>query len=330
MKNKDYWNADNVTLETIERKIIQDPQTAVQALISGEIDVVGASDPNHRELIKSSGDEFSEIITPNNGPEFLGLNCKNEYFKNKKIRQAFSIAYDREKYVEELNFGLAEPIYSLMPGVTNVGDKLYSEAVNNENQIVKKLEKENPDPKALLIEGLKEERQDPAPAKMKIRYATRGTTEYSKKSAEWLLQLYKERLGVEITIDMMEWNIMWDKVNAGDYDISTAGWGPYYNDPMALLELYDPVDGYFNAIKSGWTGPEADKYKELLDKAKVTVDEDERIKLLLEAETILVGDAIIIPTYVKEYTTYLNKKVGGYYSSPHASTDYTKVFIMDN
>ena len=54
-------------------------------------------------------------------------------------------------------------------------------------------------------------------------------------------------MGVEIIIDMMEWNIMWDKVEEGDYDICTAGWGPYYNDPNALLEIYDPVNGYFDS-----------------------------------------------------------------------------------
>lgn len=85
--------------------------------------------------------------------------------------------------------------------------------IDEDINILKDLEKEYPDPKALLIEGLKEEGLDPDPANMEVRYATRGTSEYSKKSAEWLLQEWQEKLGVTITIDMMEWNIMWDKVD---------------------------------------------------------------------------------------------------------------------
>ena len=149
--------------------------------------------------------------------------------------------------------------YSLVPDVINCGEELYQDLIDEDINILKDLEKEYPDPKALLIEGLKEEGLDPDPANMEVRYATRGTSEYSKKSAEWLLQEWQEKLGVTITIDMMEWNIMWDKVDEGDYDICTCGWSPDYNDPSTLLSIYDPVNGYFNSKKSGWTGSDADR-----------------------------------------------------------------------
>ena len=325
-KNPEYWDVENIKLDKMERKVLKEPATSIQALISGEIDVVGTNDPDWQELIEAEGDRFRQIITPGNGPEFLGLNCQNEYLANTKIRQALSISYDREKYLDDLRHGKGEALYSMCPKVTNVGDKLYSERVDGKNQIVKILQEKYPDPKALLVEGLKEAGFDEDPAKMKVRYATRGTTEYSKKSAEWLLQEWQEKLGMTITIDMMEWNIMWDKVNEGDYDISTAGWGPYYNDPAALLELYHPVDGYFNSTKSGWEGPDADKFAELLDKAGQTVDDQERAEMLLEAEELLVGTGVIIPTYAGESSTYIASYVKGYYTNPHSSLDYSKIY----
>ena len=55
---------------------------------------------------------------------------------------------------------------------------------------------------------------------MTIRYASRGTSEVSKKIAEWMKQQWESVLGINIEIDMMEWNIMWDKIDAGDYDIA--------------------------------------------------------------------------------------------------------------
>ena len=326
-KNEDYWGADEVKLEKIERKVIKEPATAIQALIGGEIDVVGTGDPDWQEVIEAEGDRFRLITTPGKAPEFLGLNCQNEYLKNPKIRMALSIAYDREKYIEDINYGKGEPLYSMMPAVIGVGDELYKDVVNNENQIVKALQEKYPDPKELLIEGLEEEGFDPDPAKMEISYATRGTTEYSKKSSEWLLQEWQEKLGLTITIDMMDWNIMWDKVDQGDYDICTAGWGPYYNDPMALLELYEPENGYFNSEKSGWTGPDAEKYTELLDKASNTVDDKERAELLLEAEKLLVGTGVIIPTYAGVSSTYLASYVQNYHTSPHTTVDFRKVYI---
>lgn len=326
VKNEKYWDAENTKLQKVERKIIQDPATAAQALLSGEIDYVATNDPDWKKLIIEDG-RFETIVVPDNAPEFLGFNVQNKYFKNPKIRLAFSLAFDREKYLEDLREGEGEPLYSLMPGVTNVGDKLYSERVNGKNEVLKDLQKQYPDLKALLIEGLKEEGLDPDPAKMNISYVTRGTTEYSKKSAEWLLQQWKEKLGVEIKIDMIEWNVMWDRVDAGDYDICTAGWGPYYNDPNGLLELYEPVNGYFNSKKSGWTGPDAEKFSEILEKASNSPDNQERAELFVEAEKLLVGTGVIAPTYCKSSTYFVAKYVKGFYVNPHAGLDYSLIYM---
>lgn len=325
-KNEKYWDVENVILDKIERKVLEDTATSAQALLSDQIDVVSTSDVDWQGVIKEDG-RFRTIVTPGNAPEFFGFNASNKYFKNEKIRLAFSLAIDRERYVEDLRDGNAEVLYSLMPSVTNVGDKLYSERVNDQNQIIKRYSEKYTDPKALLIEGLEEEGLDTDPANMKVRYATRGTSEFSKKSAEWLLQEWREILGVTITIDMMEWNIMWDKVDEGDYDICTAGWGPYYNDPNALLAIYEPENGYFNSTRSGWTGEKAEEYSELLKQAALTPDNQERAEILLKAEEIIVGTAVIAPTYCQEYTTFLGDYVKGYYTNPHTSIDYTKIYI---
>lgn len=327
VKNENYWDAENVKLQKIERKVIKDTATAAQALLNGEIDVLSTNDADWKGVI-SEDDRFNLITQPGNAPEFLGFNCANKYFKNPKIRLAFSLAIDREKYNQDLENGESIPLYSLMPPITNVGDELYSERVNGENEIIKELMEKYPDPKELLIEGLKEEGFDPDPSKMEVRLATRGTGEYSKKAAEWFLQEWEEKLGVRITIDMMEWNIMWDKVDQGDYDICTSGWGPYYNDPNALLEIYHPTDGYFNSTKSGWTGPDAEKFAELLEQASLSPDNQERAELLLEAEKLLVGTGVIAPTYVGTANTFLAKYVKGFYTNPHAQLDYTKIYTV--
>ena len=325
VKNEKYWDAENVKLQKINRKVIQETATAVQALLGGEIDVISTNDNDWQKVIIEDGN-FKQVTTPGNAPEFLGFNCQNQYFKNPKIRLAFSLAIDRVKYNEDINNGKSQPLYSLMPSVTNVGDELYTDRVNGKNEIIKILMDKYPDPKALLIEGLKEEGLDPDPSKMSVKYATRGTSEYSKKSAEWLLQQWQETLGVTITIDMMEWNIMWDKVDAGDYDICTAGWGPYYNDPNALLSIYDPVNGYFDSAKSGWTGADADKYHELLVQAENETDDQKRAELFLQAEELIVGTGVIAPTYVGTSNTFLAKYVEGYYETPHSQTDYTLIY----
>ncbi len=327
VKSDSYWDSENVKLEKINRYIVEEPAASIQALLTGQTDVVGTNDPDWQQEIEAMGDKFKKIEIVGNAPEFYGFNCANKYFKNPKIRLAFSLSLDREKYNEELNHGASIPLYNLVPETINCGDELYVNLVDENLDIVKELQEKYPDPKELLIEGLKEEGLDPDPSKMEIRYATRGTSEYSKKAAEWLLQEWGEKLGVQIIIDMMEWNIMWDKVEEGDYDIFTGGWSPDYNDPNTLLSIYDPVKGYFDSEKSGWTGPDADKYHELLEKAAMSTDDKERAQLFYEAEKLLVGTGVIAPTYVGKGTTYLANYVKGYYVSSNAGVDYKKIYI---
>ncbi len=327
VKNEKYWDAENVKLEKINRYVVEERAAAIQSLLSGDTDVVTTNDPDWQGKIEAEEGKYNKIQVVDNAPEFYAFNCSNKYFKNPKIRLAFSLAIDREKYNEDLNHGASAPLYSLIPDVINCGEKLYKDSIDENINILKDLQEEHPDPKALLVEGLKEEGLDPDPAKMEVRYATRGTSEYSKKSAEWLLQEWQEKLGVTITIDMMEWNIMWDKVDEGDYDICTAGWSPDYNDPSTLLSIYDPVEGYFDSKKSGWTGSDADKYHELIEKASLSTDDKERAELFHEAEKILVGTGVIAPTYCSVSTIYLANYVKGYYVSPNAGVDYSKIYI---
>ena len=99
------------------------------------------------------------------------------------------------------------------------------------------MQEQYPDPKVLLQEGLQELGKSTDPSQVTIRYASRGTDELSKKIGEWMKQTWEENLGINVQIDMMEWNIMWDKIDAGDYDIAQGGWGPYYNEPSAFFSF---------------------------------------------------------------------------------------------
>lgn len=325
-KNENYWNADNVALQRVERRIIGETQTAVQALLGNEIDVAYTNEPNWQAMIEDDG-RFQQINVIENNPEFYSFNASNKYFKNPKIRLAFMLGYDRESLVNEVLDGIGEPLYTMIPDIMNVGETPYHELVNNENYFVKKLQKQYPDPQALLIEGLEEEGLDPDPTKVDVILSSRGTSEFSKLLAEWMVQQWQKNLGVTVKIDMLEWNIMWDRVDQLDYDIVTSGWGPYYNDPNGLLSIFHPTDGYFNSSKSGWVDDTAKEFGELLDKAEDVVDPKEKAQLYLQAEELLVGSGIISPSYVGTSNYYLNPKIGGYYTSAFASPDYTKIYI---
>lgn len=325
-KNDQYWGQEDMQLDKVNYKVIQESSTAVQAFINGELDVVSTSDTNWGKTITAAGDS-QEMTVPSSAPDFFMFNLKNEYLSNTKIRQALSIAFDRQEMVDTLRDGMSVPIYSMMPDTMKVGDKIYTELVDGKNYFVTQMQEEYTDPKALLQEGLAELGKSTDPSQMTIRYASRGTSELSKKIGEWMKQVWEEKLGINVQIDMMEWNIMWDKIDAGDYDIACGGWGPYYNEPSALLQLFEPVNGYFNADKTGWNNEDSQKFTELLNQAKDVVDDKEKAEIYLQAEQLVVGNALIAPMYLEASPTYVKNHVKNYYVTTNGLVDFSQVSV---
>lgn len=323
VKNENYWDAENIKLDKVVQKVIQETSTAVQAFINGEIDVIGTSDSNWIKTVEAA-DMSNTTTVPDSAPEFLMFNVKNQYLSNAKIRQAISAAIDREALVEAIWDGRGIPLYSVMPDTMKVGEEIYTELVDGKNYFVKDLQEQ--DAKALLEEGMKELGISD-PSEITVNYASRGTTELSKKMAEWYKQTWEEKLGITVQIDMMEWNIMWDKIDAGDYDIACGGWGPYYNEPSAVLTLFDPDNGYFNAEKTGWDNEDSKKFKELCESAKFVVDDKEKAEIYLQAEELLVKNALIAPIYLYESPTFTAKYVKDYFVSTQGYRNWARVDI---
>jgi len=328
VQNPHYWDAENIHLTKITRKIVKEQNPKAQALLSGEIDSAALTEPEWRSMLDAT-DQFNYINEAGADVEFLMFQQNNEFLANKKIRQALSIAFDREKNVKEVwdDFGFAA--YSVVPTVMHSGEELYIDITKGANEHVKTLIKENPDPKELLLDGLEELGYDRDPSVVDIAIQTRGTGEESKEDAEWLKQLWKETLGIDLKIELTEWNIMWDNVRNGNYDIAVGGWTADVDDPSNLIDIFhtSPNTGYYHGEKTGWTGPKADEFNALVEKAIDTSDSHEKGLIYMEAEKILLDEAVVAPKYFGEISTYRAKYVKGYYSNSFTYIDYKNVYI---
>nr|WP_255812965.1 peptide ABC transporter substrate-binding protein [Acidaminobacter sp. JC074] len=326
--NPHYWDAENIYLTKITRKIVKEQNPRAQALMSGEIDAAGISEPEWRSMLDSTG-QFVYINEAGADVEFLMFQQNNEFLANKKIRQALSIAYDREKNIKEVGDDFGFPAYSVVPTVMHCGEELYIDITKGENEHIKTLIKENPDPKALLLDGLEELGYDRDPALVDITLQTRGTGEFSKEDAEWLKQLWKDTLGIDLQIELTEWNIMWDNVRNGNYDIAVGGWTADVDDPSNLIDIFhtSPNTGYYHGGKTGWAGPKADEFNALVEKAINTSDSHEKGLIYMEAEKVLLDEAVIAPKYFGEVSSYRANYVKGYYSNSFTYIDFKGVYI---
>ena len=103
--------------------------------------------------------------------------------------------------------------------------------------------------------------------------------------------MWKKNLGISVNIRQSEWKSYQKAMSDLDYDISTGGWIGDYPDPTTFLDMWKKGDGN---NRTGWSSEE---YERLLGKAELTEDPTQRIRILEEAEKILLNETPIVPIY---------------------------------
>lgn len=277
-KNKQYRKADEVKLAGIKWSMITDDTTAYQMFKQKELHLGEAPPQLQGQLIQRG----EAKVTKGSGLGFYRFNVKEKPFTNKKIRQAFALAVDRQMIVKEVIQGKQEPAYAYVaPGTTSpIGDFRKS----GKNYI---RDRQYDRAKQLLKEGMEEEEWEKLPP-ITILFSK---DEKNKKVAEAIQEMWRKHLGAKVKLQAKETKVYFADQKSGNYMVSWSSFLPDYNDPYNYLESFQT--GH-SMNRTGWSDPEYDK---LLKQARLETDENKRIKLLHQAEERLLEEMPLFPLY---------------------------------
>ncbi|HEY4600815.1 MAG TPA: peptide ABC transporter substrate-binding protein [Cerasibacillus sp.] len=276
VKNDHYWDKDVVKLDKIHWAMVNDENTPYQMFVSGELDVTGIPAELSDELI--GGDNV--YIGDQGGLEFYRFNIEKEPFQNKKIRQAFAYAVNRDEIAEFVVKNGVKPAYGFVsPGFTGPDGKDFREG--NGDLVTFDADKA----KQLIEEGMKEEGYDELP-EITLSYNTSDT---NKAVAETVQNMLSEHLDVEVKLENQEWNVFSEAQMNLELQFSRSSFINDYSDPVNFLESFI-TDSYMNR-----TGFSSKEYDELIQKGKTEADEEKRWKYLHEAEKMLADEMIAMP-----------------------------------
>jgi len=105
-RNDDYWSDEGPWVDEIEFLGIADPTTRLNALLSGDIDLLGGLDPKGLELIERREDV--DLITADSStPVSLTMMMDRAPSNNADLRLALKYASDRQRIVDVVYKGLA-------------------------------------------------------------------------------------------------------------------------------------------------------------------------------------------------------------------------------
>jgi oligopeptide transport system substrate-binding protein len=263
---------------------------------AGDIDITGVpyssaerfldpTEPLHNELLTGVG-----LCTG-----FVVFDITQPPFDDVKVRQAFSMAFDRQKYIDVVLNGHALPAIGLFPpGLPGFNIRLKGLPYDPERA------------RQLLAES---KYADNLPT---IVYTDAGIGFSIGGDVAALAQMWKQVLGVEITVENLEPNYFYDKIVAGQHgQIFGGGWCADYPDPENFADVLFHTGS--NQNTGGFSNSELDA---LLERARVEQDVSKRIEMYQQAEQIIVNDAPVLFTTHSLSYQLVKPYVKGYMSTP--------------
>lgn len=292
-KNENYWDKDNITFDKITYRLIEDPNAAYTAYKQGEVSMIKSVPSEEIPALKGT-EEFH--VDPNMGTYYLSFNTTKKPFDNEDVRKALALVIDRDYVANTVMQGTYLPANKIIgPGVSDAAPDSSFEKVTEEKYTKGvgsgDYEADVAQAKELLAKaGYPDGQGFPT-----IEYSTNDQG-YHKSVAEYLQNVWKEKLGINTDIAIKEWKVFTADRRAGNYDVARNGWVMDWNDPSNFLNLFVTGSGNNDGKIS------IPEYDELMEKASTTTNADERFDYLHKAEQLLLDHAALTP--VAYYTDF--------------------------
>lgn len=296
--NPNYFGGTSPSLARIVWPILTGPSAAAEALERYKADEVVSADVPLSLKAEVEGDPVlsPELrqIEPASTVRSLAMDFNQAPFDDVRVRRAFALAVDRDRYAE-IYEGTWTPTTSFLPPVlTELAGYEPPEGIGFDADAARALLEEAGYPNG---EGLPEI----------IYYHPAGESEAELGRVQAVLDMLQENLGVTITLDasLMLQQISDLQTDNGGRQFDLIWWQNVAETPYLLSEVFRPdspyMQGVFNwspeAAESGEFTPGADAtaFTELVAQADAEQDEATRNDLYRQAEELALNNAVYVP-----------------------------------
>lgn len=284
--NPDYFGGAPAIKNVVFRSIPEEASKVI-GLQTGEIDIVGDIEAASRQTVLE--DKNLELVeTSGISTIYLGMNTEKKFFADKELRKAIIMAINRDDIINSLLTGTVKKANSfLAPHVFGYSEK--SKVYDYDLEAAKKI---------IQDKGM-------TGTKLKI---TVSNSQLRSQMAE-VIQAQLKEIGLEVSIEILEWGAFLSATSKGEVDMFILGWGP---------STFDGDYGLYPNFHSSQKGGEgnrsqyASKYlDDLLEEGRKEVDTEKRRNIYIEATDYINSEAIVLPIYYTNVSAGYNKNLKG-------------------
>ncbi len=290
VSNPDYWGG-KPRIEGVVFYSMGNPSWRILQLKNGNVDIVRVSSVKEHYALKNYP-QIKFIIYSLMDINYLIFNSHKPPFNRRKAREAVAHLMDKKRLVRLIFQDLAIPAVTLLPPYLKGFNPLIHDYGYNPEKARK-----------LLVEA-----GYPGGFKCTL-YISKGRTDLK----ELLLKFIRsaKRVGVDINLIVLPYNQFIRETRKGKHNMVAFGW---------VADMPDPDNFLYPLFARKQRGVEMNYYNkklaEILEKARVTPDNDERLKLYMEAQEIIYRDVALIPLYHSRKIIAYNKNIKGLKVSP--------------
>lgn len=256
VKNPNYHRADEVEIETLQFMLSDDDTAIFAAYNAGNLDFIDTVPTDEIQALLSNA-EFH--IVDQLGTYYVSFNVNSPLFDGKTaaqanaMRRAFALLADRDYICENIGQTGQKPANTFIPigmadghgGVFKENDADYTfEDEASVGYFDPVWSQANVDEAIALLEfaGYKFENGVlSAETPISFEYLTNNTSGHIA-IAEALQQDFSV-IGVNMTINSIDWAVFLNERKEGNYDIARNGWLADFSDPINMLEMWTTDSG---------------------------------------------------------------------------------------
>jgi oligopeptide transport system substrate-binding protein len=296
VKNPYYYDAANVSIPKVKYLPLQDKNATIPTYEAGGVDITFENVPvdQYQDLEKKYPKQLHTVSQE--ALYYYDFNMKDPKFANVKLRQALTMAVDREVLTRDVLKQKQVPLYSYATPTIEHG--AYAKVVYPWSSWPRA--KQIAEAKKLYKEAGYSQAN---PLSITISY---NTDDLHKKVALALAAMWKSTLGVNVQQQNQDWKTFIQTRHNGNFEMARDGWVADFDSVTAYTPIYACSSDENN---SHYCNP---AYDNLVNQAGKSLDPATRTKLYQQALNIAMNDYPDIPLFQYTYTRLVKPYVKGY------------------
>jgi oligopeptide transport system substrate-binding protein len=282
-------------IPTVRYHVTEDASSELKRFESGGLHITETLPPQALTALKKKfGAQLR--ISPYLGSFWFGFNLTQAPLKNNRaLREALSLAIDREKLTRYITGFGEQPAYAVVPpGVADY----HSIALNFSK--LSQMQREALARKKLLAAGYNSGK----PLEIELRYNT--STPHRRLSLA-VAAMWRDVLGIQVRLRNEEWKVFVNNRKQKTItQVFRGGWIADVNDPRNFLSNFQS-DNTVN-----WSGFNNSQYDALMQQADQADTLEKRSGLMQQAEIRLLSEHALMPVYFYVSKHLVSTKVDGF------------------